>query len=483
MKKLSCIFLALSCFAIATGQHNSSAIYQKLQKLQLPGTKAAVLTGKLSVFENWETKTGRKIELHVIVVPALHRTDSTKPIFFIEGGPGAAATNNARLFASEILPYRRDHDIVLIDARGTGKSNPLNCASLQVKTGLQDQLSEMYPASAVQNCYDSLSKIADLQQYTTTNVVKDLEAVRQWLGYKKVRLFGLSYGTRVALVYMKMFPSSIESCILWSPIASYGKIPLYFAQFAQNSIEKVFADCESDSSCHLAYPALEDEFRHLMEKGRLLGFNIRHPNSYGHNEPITISWNAFQTKLRYLLYSPSGMREIPYVVHQAYLGNFSPFIDMYPKGIDTSYFIAEGMYLCVTCAEDVPFISKNEIDSLTKGTFMGSYRIDQQKRACDHWTRGKIPVDFLEPTKSDIPTLIISGSKDPVTPPSVATEIASHLSRATLVIIPEMSHTFDGLSHTECFDEMCLSFLKNPTIKMNTDCIKLMKPGSFVIDK
>jgi pimeloyl-ACP methyl ester carboxylesterase len=165
------------------------------------------------------------------------------------------------------------------------------------KNDLQDQLEEMYPAAAVQNCYDSLSKIADLQQYTTTNVVRDLEAVRQWLGYKKINLFGLSYGTRVALVYMKMFPSSIESCILWSPIAAYGKIPLYFAAFAQNSIEKVFADCRSDSSCHLAYPVIEDEFRHLMEKGRLTGFNYHHANRFGHNEPINISWNAFQNEI------------------------------------------------------------------------------------------------------------------------------------------------------------------------------------------
>ena len=484
MKKLTFIFSLLICFAITKGQHNASAIYQKLQKSQLPGINNSILTGKLSVFENWDTKAGRKIDLNIVIIPGIHSGDSSTPIFFIEGGPGAAATNNAPLFASDIFPYRQDHDIVLIDARGTGKSHPLNCASLQIKNDLQDQLAEMYPVSAVQSCYDSLSKIADLQQYTTTNVVRDLEAVRQWLGYKKINLFGLSYGTRVALVYMKMFPSSIESCILWSPIAAYGKIPLYFATFAQTSIEKVFADCRSDSSCHLAYPALEDEFRHLMEKGRLLGFNVRHPNSFGHNENINISWNAFQTKLRYLLYSPSGMREIPYVVHEGYLGNFSPFIELYPKSADTSYFIAEGMYLCVTCAEDVPFITNNEIDSQTKETFMGSYRIDQQKRACYHWIRGKIPADFFDPTKSDIPTLIISGSKDPVTPPSVAKEIASHLSRATLVIIPEMSHTFDGLSHTECFDNICLSFLKNPMqTKLNTTCVKEMKPGNFIIEK
>jgi len=484
MKKLTFIFSLLICFAISRGQHNSSAIYQKLQKSKLPGVNSAILTGKLSVFENWDTKTGRKIDLNITVVPALHRSDSTKAIFFIEGGPGAAATNNAALFASDILPYKQEHDIVLIDARGTGKSHPLNCTSLQIKNDLQDQLEEMYPAAAVQNCYDSLSKIADLQQYTTTNVVRDLEAVRQWLGYKKINLFGLSYGTRVTLVYMKMFPSSIESCILWSPIAAYGKIPLYFAAFAQNSIEKVFADCRSDSSCHLAYPVIEDEFRHLMEKGRLTGFNYHHANRFGHNEPINISWNAFQTKLRYLLYSPSGMREVPYIVHQAYLGNFSPFIDLYPKAADTSYFIAEGMYLCVTCAEDLPFITKSEIDSQTKGTFMGSYRVDQQQRACDHWTRGKIPDDFFNPVQTDIPTLIFSGSKDPVTPPSVATEIASHLSRVTLVIIPEMSHTFDGLSHTECFDGLCLKFLKNPTRpNLDTACVKQMQPGNFIIEK
>ena len=139
-------------------------------------------------------------------------------------------------------------------------------------------------------------------------------------------------------------------------------------------------------------------------------------------------------------------------------------------------------YLCITCIEDVPFISTLEIDSLTKGTFMGTYRIDQQKTACSQWARGEIPTDFFAPTISEIPTIIFSGSLDPITPTSMAEEIARHLSNCTLVVIPQMSHTFDGLSHPECFDYICLSFIDNPgNKKLNLECIKEMVPNNYKV--
>jgi pimeloyl-ACP methyl ester carboxylesterase len=182
------------------------------------------------------------------------------------------------------------------------------------------------------------------------------------------------------------------------------------------------------------------------------------------------------------MYAPEGLRQIPYIVHQAYLGDLNPFIALYPEGSDTSYFIAEGLYLCITCSEDVPFIQSGQVDSLTKGTFMGTYRIDQQKRACKYWVRGDIPEDFLNPVYSNIPTLILSGGLDPVTPTSMAKEIASHLPNSTLVIIPQMSHTFDGLSQPECFDHICVNFINKPSHpEWNLDCIKEMKPEPFKI--
>ena len=482
MKKNSLIFLFLFATFFSFSQNCSLAIYQKLHYCKLEGVKDSVLCGEYSVFENRQSSTGRLINLNIVVIPALHRNSTSIPIFYFEGGPGVAATNNASFFADSSIPYRNYHDVVLIDIRGTGKSNGLDCPSLQIKKGIKDQLEEMYPEDAVKECYDFLSQKADLKQYTTTNVVKDIEDVRKWLGYKKINIYGLSYGTRVALVYMKMFPSSIASSILWSPVSTYARMPLYHAKFAQASLEKIFKNCELDSSCNNTFPNLTKEFNLLMESKREKPFSLLYTNSSGYSEQISFSWNAFQTKLRTLMYTPFGIQQIPYIIHQAYLGNLNPFISLYPNKCDTSTFMAEGLYLCITCTEDVPFINSKEIYPLTKETFMNSYRIDQQRSACSQWARGNVPDNFFIPVNSNIPTLILSGGLDPITPFSQAKEIASHLSKSTLVVIPQMSHTFDGLSNPECFDNICLSFIDNPLhAKLDLDCIKEMKPGQYKI--
>jgi len=162
-----------------------------------------------------------------------------------------------------------------------------------------------------------------------------------------------------------------------------------------------------------------------------------------------------------------------------YLGNFSPFLSLYEQ-FDVNQILSEGFFLCITCSEDVPFIRDTEIDSLTKRTFMGTYRIDVQKRACANWARGNIPKDYFDTIHANVPVLIFSGGLDPVTPTSLAKEIASHLPNSTLVIIPSMSHVFDGLSHLECFDNIACNFFLHPSHpKLNTDCVKEMLPPSY----
>lgn len=461
-------------------QRESLDSYSKLHRCKVQGIADSVLCGSYPVYENRQTNTGRVINLNIVVIPAIHQGSKLSPIFYFEGGPGIAVTSSASFFADSSVPYRWYHDIVLIDARGTGGSNNLDCPSLQIKPGLKEQFDEMYPKEAVKECFDSLSKRADLTQYTTTNVVKDIEDVRQWLGYGKIIVYGLSYGTRVALVYMKYFPSSIESAALWSPIPTYGKLPLYHARFAQNSLNKIFLDCKQQSVCGTAYPNLQAEFNLLNEKLKANSLSIQDSKTETKSETVLLTWNTFQTKLRTLMYAPEGIRQIPYIIHQTYLGNLDPFLSLYPKGADTSTFISEGMYLCVTCSEDVPFITDKESKTFTEGTFMGTYRIDQQRNACSQWTRGEIPKDFLKEIHSNIPTLILSGEFDPVTPPSMAKEIASHLSNSTLIVIPQMSHTLDGLSHPECFDKICVDFVNNPlNPRLDLDCIKEMKPNPY----
>lgn len=456
-----------------------SLIYDKLNVCDAGDLDSTILCGAFAVFENRQTRVGRKINLNIIVIPALHKDLSKAPIFCFEGGPGVAVSSGAAFYSDSVNYYRLDHDIVLIDVRGTGASNPLHCRQLQLKAGLAQQFEEMYPEQDVKDCYDSLSQLADLRQYTTTNMAIDIEEVRKWLGYKKINIFGLSFGGRLAQVYMKLFPTSVENCVLWSPTTTSSRMPLYHATYAQASLNKVFEDCGADSSCHQAFPNLKSEFQTLMDRGKSRPFGYLVQSQAGQKTEVKIPWYAFHTKIRSLMYSPSGLREIPFIVHESYLNNWHPFISLFPADESYNKFIAEGLYLCVTCSEDVPFITKKESDSLSSGTFMGEYRVQQQMEACSHWTKGDIQEDFFEPVKSSIPTLVFSGDYDPVTPPSMAAQIVKTLSKGYLISIPTMSHTFDGLSNPECFDKMVVDFFNRPFEKPNTECIATMLPVGF----
>ncbi|HEY5917953.1 MAG TPA: alpha/beta fold hydrolase, partial [Chryseolinea sp.] len=316
-------------------------------------------------------------------------------------------------------------------------------------------------------------------QYTTTNMAIDIDHVRKWLGYEKINLFGLSFGTRLAQVYMKMFPGSVESCVLWSPTTTYSKMPIDHARFADESLNKLFKDCKDDSLCGRSFPNISDEFKALAVRAKENPFTYTTKTADGKLKVITIPWYAFHTKLRSLMYSPSGLRRLPFIIHESNAGNWEPFISLFPAGSTYDDFIAEGLYLCVTCTEDVPFISKEDIISLTKGTFMGDYRVAQQQQACANWTKGTVPDDYFEPLTSNIPTLIFSGYFDPVTPPSVAGQIIQTLPNSYLITIPGMSHMFDGLANPECFDRVVFDFYNNPTVKPDIECTNGMVPGKY----
>ena len=198
--------IGLACVLLLLAACHKGALpggLAKLKPCQIEGINETLLCGKLTVFENRETQAGRKIDLNVVVLPAFDQKTKLEPLFHLEGGPGVAATGVAGFYATDGKEYRRRHDVVLVDQRGTGQSNPL---SIRQKKAPQDYLSEMYPVDYVKKMRETLERRADLTQYTTSIAMDDLDDVRAWLGYDRINLFGLSYGTRAALVYLRQHP-------------------------------------------------------------------------------------------------------------------------------------------------------------------------------------------------------------------------------------------------------------------------------------
>ncbi len=451
----------------------------KLKPCRLPGIGEELLCGKLTVFENRQTRTGRTIDLNVVVLPAFDQKTKAEPIFDLAGGPGVASTSAAIFYATDGKEYRRKHDIVLVDQRGTGKSNPLTAEP--VKKTPQDYLNEMYPVEYVKNLRRTLERRADLTQYATSIAMDDLDDVRSWLGYDRIDLFGLSYGSRAVLVYMRQHPDRVHTATIMGVAPTYLKMPLHHSEGAARAMDLLLQACEQDTQCHQAFPQARDEWTTVLAQ---LG---RPPARAQYSSPdksgpvtVEIGRDIFAEKIRNWMYGRDMASRIPLIVHQAAKGDFAPFLKeaISPSPTDS---IADGMYLSVTCAEDVPFIDQAEAAKLNEGNPFGNYRVFQQTRACSLWQRGNIPADYREPVSSNLPVLIFSGNLDPITPPQRGEEVAKYLPNSRHVVIPEAGHGVDGLSDAGCIDRIIIDFMDKGSVKgLDTSCVDRMAPPPFV---
>jgi pimeloyl-ACP methyl ester carboxylesterase len=472
-------FAGVFCFFSlgGCGKRDSSHETARLRPCRLPGVDEELLCGNLTVFENRQSRTGRTIDLNVVVLPALDPNKKEEPLFDLAGGPGAASTEAAPFYAGEGKEARRHRDVVLVDQRGTGGSNGLRAAP---RKRPQDFLTEMYPVDYVKRLRQTLEPRADLTQYTTSIAMDDLDDVRAWLGYERINLFGLSYGTRAALVYLRQHPDRVRTVTLMGVAPTDLKMPLYHAQAAARAMELLLKACETDAQCHAAFPQIRQDWQNVLAQ---LG---REPARVPYSPPdksapvtVEIQRDIFAEKVRTMLYGEDTARRIPLMVHRAAAGDFAPFLrEAIKPGIPD--FIADGMYLSVTCAEDVPFIDQAEAAKLDAGNPFGNYRVLQQTRACELWPRGQVPSDFQEPVSSDVPVLIFSGNLDPITPPERGEEVAKYLPNSRHVIIPHGGHGLDGLSGADCVERLILEFLHSGDVRsLDTSCVETMTPPAF----
>lgn len=451
-----------------------------LGQCRIPELKTKAWCGRYEVFENRLSRRGRKIALNLIILPALSEKPAPDAVFFFAGGPGQGAASIAGYIGDELMAkVRQERDIVFVDQRGTGESNPLNCSLYNDDNDLQGYFEEMFPAKAVRACRERLEAIADLTQYTTSVAIEDLDEVRRALGYEKINLYGGSYGTTVALAYLRRYGAHVRSAVLAGVAPLDFKLPLPFAKGAQHALDSLIRDCEADGACRQAFPKLREELQSVLERLQKGPVSVELINPFTKQpQRISLSRGPFTERLRMMLYGHNTARQIPLLIHLAYQGDFKPFVlTSLPQARATYRSLSLGMYFTVTCTEGVPFITEEDIRRETERTFIGDYRVRVHQRACREWPRADLPKQFTSAVRSDIPVLMLSGEADPASPHWLAAELARRLSNGLQLTVPYGTHGY----FYDCINDLTSEFLSRGTARgLNASCLRGIRRPPFI---
>ena len=432
-----------------------------------------ILCGSVQVYENTTTQKGRRILLNVAVIPAATPAGATAaasrspdPLFLLAGGPGQAATEAFALLVPDFEGVLQLHDIVLVDMRGTGKSNPLRCSSPNLQTAPASTPATvptptLAPADAVKACLAALN--ADPTLYTTQAAANDLDEVRQALGYQKINLLGVSYGTRLALAYLRQYPDRARTLTLDGVSPMDWNLGPDNPANAQRSLDLIFAECAAETACHTAYPHLPEEFAGLMAglTKQPMRVDLVHPLT---NQRITLTLTEDEAAqaIQFMSYSPDNIAAIPQLIHNVVAnGQYNLLASQYLiASYSLSQPIADGLYLSVVCAEDVPFYP-----ATPGASRVNSYLPDHTQQQAQQ-------------VSSNAPVLMLSGQLDPVTPPANAEQAARTLPNSLSLVIPGLGHNvvFSG-----CLPDLVATFIQAGTVKgLDTSCVKQIQPSPFI---
>jgi pimeloyl-ACP methyl ester carboxylesterase len=354
------------------------------------------------------------------------------------GGPGEDAISAAADYAAQFAPLLKDRNLLLVDQRGTGQSAALHCDLFSPATAA-DSLRDLFPPAAVEKCERRLAATADLTRYIYAYFARDLEQVRQALGYGPLNLFAGSYGTRAAQVYMRAYPRSVRTAYLGSVVPVDANNPLPFAKTAQTVLDRLFADCDADPACHAAYPNLRDEFRQVLE--RLDSGNVR-VSILGRAGLVPLGRGRVAEWIRAKLYRPRGAATLPWFIHRAFAGDWAPIADdILADSREVDQALSLGLLFAITCSEDLPFVRDQDIGPATDGTFLGRYRLRQQQAACSYWPKAMLPDGYRKPVQSSVPTLFVTGDMDGATPLWFTDRVAAGFSDHAVIIAHGQGHT------------------------------------------
>lgn len=454
--------------------------------------------GFLTVPENRAEPGSKTLHLAVAIFRHPDGDPEPDPIIYLEGGPGGSALEYISLtFRTRFEPYfAANRDLILFDQRGVGVSEPaLDCpeyTELGVEL-LDNEIdgkvltdAEMYDLSNqyLMDCMQELAQTVDLAQYNTNASAADVEDLRRALGYEQVNLWGISYGTRLALEVMRDYPQGVRSVILDSVVPPEVDIFEETPLNAYRSFETLFSGCANDLNCNREFPVLKSALFSTVTKLNQTPaqFDIFDPLANQGYQTI-MDGDSYLSLLFQMLYDSDIIPILPQLIYETEAGNYEKVASLLGVIIATRNATSDGMNLAVNCYEEYPFSSLDEFETNVeqvpdlKGWFEYS-SIRLSFAFCPEWQPAQAVAQENLPVLSDLPVLVISGEYDPITPPRYGEQVAENLSRAYVFEFPGLGH---GASTVEgCSRDIVLAFWSDPATTPDSSCIAEMDLPKFV---
>lgn len=484
--------LALGCLAFGAGStavaaQDSLPNSAKRQKGELKFEPCALHAGNLpfsieafcssvEVLEDRSNPESRRISLGLAWVPADGDAEPD-PIVMIAGGPGQAAKQAYPMVHGAFRDARRSRDVFLLDARGTGDSNPLVCRNDAGIASITESASDDPAQSAefAKRCAERLAVDADLRFYGTSQHIDDLDEVRQKLAIDQLNLIGISYGTRVAQQYAARYPAHTRSVVLDAVVPNTLVLGSEHASNLESALNQQFDRCVEDGGCasKLGNPREQlARVRAALEQDDLAEVAYRDPTS-GEWQKEKPSFGHLAVLLRLYSYSQESATALPFLIHEAAEGRYADLLAQ-ARAItgNLTEQIYHGMQLSVSCTEDADELSESSAD---QGTVMGPEFIAFTKAQCAVWPRGVRDPEFRQPLSNpQLPVLVLSGEYDPVTPPRYGEDVVKHLPKGRHLILRGQGHGAIGLG---CMPKLYAQFLETADPKaLKPECLGRLKP-------
>ena len=442
-----------------------------------PGIKARC--GTMLRPENPDDPESQEIEIAVAVVPALDLTPEPDPFVPLAGGPGGSAIEFYASYRPAFEQVRRHRDILLVDQRGTGASSTMDCDVDDDITRGRFSTEQVLELTGI--CLDNLPH--DPQFFTTSVAVRDLEAIRQSLGYGPLNLYGVSYGSRVAQHFARRFPESVRTVVLDGVVPPQLPLGPEIATEAQKAIDTLLARCAEDPACNERFPAVQQSFvdlRAALEVQDVV-VDLSNPTT-GRREYVDFGSDELAGAIRLLAYHTNSMAIVPLLIHEAANGNYGPLAAQFHMIAESmAETLAMGMHNSVLCSEDAPRYDRSQIDlEALAATYIGIVQLDAIEAMCSLWPVGPVDDDFHEPLSTDIPVLLLSGEADPITPPRYASLAMVDLTRARHLIGKRQGH---GQAPLGCTSRLIGNFVASADIdSIDAGCLERSFTMPFFLD-